>query len=551
MSAVPAKLSNEDEFDVYFDQVRFTLDNCPLMKVAAKIMFSGHTFPELSAFPDARSETRSLTLYPNKFRVNKEHNALRPDSSLLIRVTGIDRNTNQLCLVGMGALGLYDSRNCTLKTGGHQIRIFQGEMDRSKSPNENSFSIDSAVPCVTVTLRLEPHSEEMMPPPKYSSGYYRRGNFFCTDSENNLLNYYRKHSSNLPTRIKALCMLVQKEDLAKLSPEKLEDDSLLDESDLTSRSTDLDYQTWIEQRLHKNHPANNAGPLKPISLVKITGYDPDFGLSFGFHQIFNVDVKRRYTQIVCAIMSGETDLVQPKVLVTSKHDFDTNMNDQEWIKQSPGIVKTPLIPSAKALFLIVSFDADYIPDENYENLGSVKPKVTSKGEGFGQDNFIGWSLLDIFTPSGCVNSGLYFLPVFTGAPPLTNKSVRNMPSQKWIDGSLARAKISMPENKGVLRVAFNSGIDPNPKKVVPDKSALEAFGDEMGIQFEGCINKPKENAGPKLSGKVVASLPKSEVRLGTNSGLYQKAQNAYEATMHQHFIEQLKLTFKIDDVIEI
>ena len=544
------KLSNEDDFDVYFDQIRFTLDSCPLMKVAGKIMFSGHTFPELSAFPDARSQTRSLILYPNKFRVNKEHKALRPDSSLLIRVTGIDRNSNQLCLVGMGALGLYDSRNCTLKTGGHQIRIFQGEVDRSKSPNENSFSIENAVPCVTVTLRVEPHSEEILPAPKYSSGYYRRGNFFCTESEKNLLKYYRKHCNNLPSKIKALCVQMQNEDFEKLNPNKLEDESLLDENDLRARSTDLDYQTWVEQRLHKNHPANNPGPLKPISLVKIIGYDPSFGLSFGFHQIFNVDVKRRFTEIVCAFMSSDSELILPKVAITSIHDFDSNMTDQCWIKQDVGIIKTELNLNAKALFLIVSFDADYTPDKNFEKPGTVKPKGNLRGDGFSQDNFMGWSLLDIFTPSGCVNSGMYFLPVFTGQPPLTNKSVRKMSAQKWIDGSLRQAKILLPKNKGVIRVAFGSGIDPNPEKMVPDKSALEAFGDEICMQFERCINRPKESAGPKLSGKVVASLPKTETKLGTSSKLYQKAQKAYEATMHQYFVEQLKLTFQIDEIVE-
>ena len=51
-------------------------------------------------------------------------------------------------------------------------RTIQGEPEQKGAPDETSFSVEKAVPSLTVTLRIEPHTDEMKKAPKYSSGTY-------------------------------------------------------------------------------------------------------------------------------------------------------------------------------------------------------------------------------------------------------------------------------------------------------------------------------------------------------------------------------------------
>ena len=68
-----------------------------------------------------------------------------------------------LLVAGMGAMALFENwgegEECKsfLRVGGHQLRVFQGEPEKKGPPGEDSFPVTTAVPCLTLTLRVEPH----------------------------------------------------------------------------------------------------------------------------------------------------------------------------------------------------------------------------------------------------------------------------------------------------------------------------------------------------------------------------------------------------------
>ncbi|XP_075255986.1 uncharacterized protein LOC142348495 [Convolutriloba macropyga] len=564
-------LSNSDDFDIYVDQVRFSLDSCVLLKVSCKIIYAGESFPEFVITPSAASECRSLTMEENKFHANPDRLTLNPDASLIFRVSGLMRRNNQLCVAGMGAMALFqqsgskeeqsesgdqnggnedsNSGSIILRTGGHQLRVFQGEPEQKGAPDETSFSVEKAVPSLTVTLRIEPHTDEMKKAPKYSSGYYSRGNFFVTDREKLILAYYRKHSGPIQQKLRDECLEAQKLDFAVNCPEKLDDESLLEPEDIREGSTDAQIQQWINDRLDRQHPWNRGKDLVPMSLQKIMGYDEESGVGIRFTKMFNVDTKQRYVCVAGALVNP-AQAVPVMVVTNSRHNFDSPLSYQEWFcNDEECLIKPQLVKNVKLIVIVYGLDWEYTPEPDYDQPGRLFVKSSTDEVALTPQNVLGWSVVDLVSPDFCVNSGSHFLPLYGGDAPLKNKSLRGLPTRDWIEANLSREKIAYLDPKSVIRVDIYNGINPAGfSSISPDKSLMQVSGKQVAQGFEKAINSAQGATGATLGSRVIATLPRTDVKLGKKSAHYNKAVDIYERTMNQKYFEELKTVLRCENI---
>ncbi|XP_063713294.1 uncharacterized protein LOC134841320, partial [Symsagittifera roscoffensis] len=108
LESLPAVISNQDDFDIYIDQVRFLPDNCRICKVTGRIFKSELDLADLEAFPDLDSDARSPLFHHRSTLRAPEGEELDPFSVLVLRVYIRDIHSTEMVVCGSGALTLYN-----------------------------------------------------------------------------------------------------------------------------------------------------------------------------------------------------------------------------------------------------------------------------------------------------------------------------------------------------------------------------------------------------------------------------------------------------------
>ncbi|PVD32717.1 hypothetical protein C0Q70_08162 [Pomacea canaliculata] len=196
----PSPTTSRDPFDFYVDSVRYIPDNASIIKVTGRILKGGEltSLQDILALPLLQGPAR-CPAFDFRLLVNSEGKQANPETLLLLRVYTVDMITEKVVVVGSCLLKVFDTtkrKEGLLRVGGHQLRLRSGMPDvRQGISNLKHTDLDfaPAVPACSLLVRLLPCSQDPVPAPLYSSGYYQSSDCQPTISEQRIFASYTEH----------------------------------------------------------------------------------------------------------------------------------------------------------------------------------------------------------------------------------------------------------------------------------------------------------------------------------------------------------------------
>ena len=528
---LPEKPSEPKEaFDVYFDQIRFTLDNCSILKLHSSISTNTNDI-EMICYPEVSSSKnyRSLTFKKQKQQIKLAD--IKPNSEIAINVEGISKEDGLIHPIGFTTFPLFGNQNNQpeLRFGCHQIRMYN-----SKTAKKDTRE---ALACMTVLLRIEPQSDNFIEAPPYSESCYQNENSKMTDNEQNVLQYYLNCSKiSIPT--------LKEEILEQYGIDKREQRP--SSVELTNSSPSQDFQTWIEERLQQDF---TVAEKNVYVSHRVFGYDPHFGFRLNISKVFNLPTKNMFFNVFARILNPETG-EYIKTMMTKNHNFDGTQENTEIIRSTPYDIKNvELSKFSKIFFTIIGIDALYVPDPKFQNAGQVKPKAkTERNKGkvsLSEDSFLGWSIVDVMERnSGCIKTGTHYLPVMDGDIPSFQIDLQ-IQDAILLENAIKKGIAKVSPHHSVLKISIEHAFSDSLTTPNEDRTMIAIFGDDAERMFK---ESTANTEGTPWSAKVIEALPKNEKKLGKESKMYKRAEELYEKTMNNCLHDLVKSALQVPEI---
>eukprot|EP00057_Strongylocentrotus_purpuratus_P034530 XP_795608.3 PREDICTED: uncharacterized protein LOC590930 [Strongylocentrotus purpuratus] len=546
-SDLPNAPAPMEGFDLYVDGVRFLPDNATIVKITVKERFAtAHrsTSLELCTLPDLTCH--SLARCP-KFDYREEIERALPDQLVELRVWTVDRYTQQVVVVGVCVVKVYNDKTKKLNIGGHQMRLRSGYPAPHGPILPQSLDHLPSLPGCSVLLRLLPPSKVFVEPLPYSSGFYQSEVCKPTESEINVIGHYKaKQDWSQTVRDVALELARRENDTKSTStsddehdgPEFASNQEENKMADAWPKMSDEEIETWMMERLKAKHqPPESLPPL--LEIERCVDYERDTGVAIKIRTAFGLQAENCYSIVLTRVLpgpasqeildSGHGRSSRSQSFLTKEMDLDSHMKAPRW--KDKATVLRPVYDE-KSVLLLQFFCLEVI--YKVDPAGLAKAVIQApKGKGplkLDNSSCQGWGVLPIFDRN-CVIQGTFIIPIFQNdkdKPFL--KGLRDAPSlESWMRVSVEKKLIKVhPRHPSAIVSIWDGHFYQGQTVPLPRRDYfLHIAGD-----FKKFSKASQDKTGHLLNHIVLRSLPSVVQSEGTSSAHYLKEMQNFEESMH-------------------
>lgn len=514
MNSNPVPTGLSDAFDFYIDSVRFIPDNSSMIKVTGLIK-TGNDAKILMALPALDSPARS-PLFEFKLTVNEQKKKMDLDMVIFLRVYTEDVLTDKISVIGSCFVPVF--KGGKLNVGGQQLRIRNGIPPNKPKNLVTDLDTFPAVPACSILVRLLPAQQEVVPMPRYSTGYYFSEPARPTTSETRVFASYKEHH-NYPRTVKEMIQRIQQSNEV---PVDEDDDTLLQ---------------WLQDQLDAKKQGGKA-PADNLPLSHCVRYRVKMGLNAKVEQVYGLP-DGFYAQCFVRVSPGEKVLTMEETpegygkeekFVTLKHDYESFQSAPKFLDDPK--VMHPFYDNYSCLIIqVFGLDLIYRMKPEHDEPGTFH-SIKNGELALGDDQILAWGVVPLFE-GNCVASGTHEVPLFKGKPPagiveeFTQRNAKNVIEKwKWDKNQ------KMP-NASMTVSLWDGHFDPDELAIKPTfKYLLEAAGTQS-TYLQGRKAPPK--TAKKISNFVVDNLEQKYKKLGTNSSVYTTEQKFFEDNITKTF----------------
>eukprot|EP01135_Chromosphaera_perkinsii_P002015 Nk52_evm62s215 gene=Nk52_evmTU62s215 len=473
-------------FDFYIDGARFLPDNVSISKVSARILDSD--FNKYGEDMQADIELDSNIYFPHySYRYELRDTNLPSTALIMIKIHTIDLFDKNLCILGHALLNVFvepgtevvptdkDNEDVSINEGNYQLSIYSGLPDTESNLSMDSFRCNRKVPGASLLVRLirAPKSETgaplksvnvmqsdwekkglWVPPPDYATGNYLTMYHTPTNGEFAIFKQYLERKGVIARSI-----------LSAIGDGK---ERLL--------KTDKTISSWIKTKLTKKV----SSEISPdCSLTYVCKYKPQYGFKVAVDGAKNLS-KGRPTFAIYGL-NPPASYYEPEaslqgVFFSKKLDFDSFLKAPTWTDGFRSFNRRLFNEFLALIIDLRAVDEAHVAVSG-ANTNKSKSKLIEQG----------WAVLQVFTPSGYVDTGYYQLPVFQGTPPRdVLKSMQKLSVRQTVERSLRDKRIKLMEGASVfVRIADGRRYDElgagmvNPSQTYLDGKKLSKYNNSQ------------------------------------------------------------------------
>ncbi|KNC50266.1 uncharacterized protein AMSG_06425 [Thecamonas trahens ATCC 50062] len=407
-----------DGFDVYIDGARYLPDNVTVTRAVGRVFTSSYDQPCPNLTAASHIEL-DASVYSPKYSAHAAFRAavFDPTSTLLVKVTTVDRTNGNVATVGYAALNLFlvvdaatrfdqplhSESEFVLNDGAFQLPLHMGGPNTDLALSGKSLASHKRVPCATILVRVtkaprgsdgkllsraELPADEWeaaglaVPAPAYESGAYDSTGAVPEGSETKLYKAKVESDATAATTIREI---------------------LVPLGYMGSLSNDDEIQVWLAERLK---PEPNA-PEVLLDYAFLARYVPELGFRVAVDGALNLPkiLTKRGSGWSAALfsLSPPASLYHPTTPLTSGAEFTTQ-------RDFTSTIRCPRWSDGYKNFRNVEYNPYLVVVIEVFGVGLKKKKR-------GELVPCGWSILPVFTARDqYVQSGAYRIPMFQGRP---------------------------------------------------------------------------------------------------------------------------------------
>ncbi|KAM4701987.1 uncharacterized protein O3C94_002907 [Discoglossus pictus] len=513
-TVLPSPTSLNQCFDLYIDALHFIPDNSTITKVSAQILKSGRNdMPAVMAFPDFSSPARNPEFKYCQV-LNTEEQMLNAATTILFQVSTVDSDSGNLAIIGNCMLHVFNNDG-KLNVGGFQLKLRSGMPSKQRdSLVPSDFQQYPFISCCSLLVRLLPHTEDLVPMPRYSSGFYFTDEAKPTRSEMGIMSTFQKDVS-FPSLVKDMAGgLMEKE-----------------------QSQENNLNEYYEKRIGGKMSSLLQPSLNYINIHHVSRYRQEVGIRLKIKQAFGLEAEGLYINAFARILKGAQSVHLPELqqhwggeekFLTRQHDFTSLQRSPKWT--DPSVVLHPYLDNHSVLFVqIFGLEAAYIPNPSSDQRGRVVSQEL--GQELELKPLLGWSVFPLFDRH-YVFSGVHSAPIFQGSPSAEFlQSVSTRPLKTAIEEGLKKKSLMLLKTYGSVTMEAWDG------HYFDDKHyALPIINDLLTVdKVKKFVSTQTRKKGKEMSMLVLQSLDKKQQKLQRTSPEYQRHQHFYEESMADTF----------------
>ncbi|KAL8583033.1 hypothetical protein ACOMHN_051197 [Nucella lapillus] len=523
----PPPTTSREPLDLYVDAVRFIPDSASIVKVTGRVLKGGEVtgLQDVLALPLLTSPARSPEFH-FRLTINSGRQKANPEMLLLLRVYTVDIVTEQVAVIGSCLARIFDTtkkKEGVLRVGGHQLRLRSGMPNVKQGiANLKHTDLDSvpAIPGCSILIRILPASQDALPVPSYSSGYYDSSSCQPTESERRIFTSYADHLSYPQTERDMILRLQAAENAATGT----EDAVLLD---------------WLQQRMDIKAQLAPSKPADNLSLVRCVRYRLRSGLYVRISQAFNLP-EEQYVMVVAQVWpGGQTSAMAPMEDGARRNQplFLTRLHGESLLAapsfDTPPQKLCPFYDDNSVLLLrLLAFSVAYRPTPDSKIAGTL---IGANGQQMDvrADNLLGWTALPLFEGNS-VLAGTHHLPLLNGdVPSSVLRDLKTTPPQQVL-ASTPWDTTTKHVGASVSVTLWDGHFDFNDLPPVPKYTFMEeAIGDAEACKAARVA--ASKATGLKVSDLVLENLPAKVKKQGVKGAVYQKEKGFFDDVADRTF----------------
>ncbi|XP_053560815.1 uncharacterized protein LOC128651855 [Bombina bombina] len=448
--------------------------------------------------------------------LNTEDQRFNVATSILFQVSTVDPDSGNLVIMGNCLLRVF-SNDGKLNVGGFQLKLRAGmpvkKRDLLVPPDFHQYPV---LPCCSLLIRILPHTENPVPMPRYSVGFYFTHEAKPTRSELQIMSTFQK-DVNFPILVK---------DMAECLREKGE----------SQAPQENELKGWCVEKIDGTRSSLVQPSSVYINIHHVTKYRQEIGVHLKIMQAFGLEVEGLYINAFARILKGSQSKHLPELpqhwggeekFLTRQHDFSSLQKSPRWT--DPSVVLHPYLDNHSVLLVqIFGMTAVYKPHPSNDQRGRV---ISQNGQDLTLHSLLGWTVFPLFDRH-YVYSGIHSAPLFQGAPNAEFLQTISAKSLKTaIEEGLKKKSLTLLKTYGSVTIKVWDG-----HYFDDEHYALPVINDLLTVdKIKKFLSTQTSKKGKEMSMLVLQSLDKKKQKLQRNNPEYQQHQHFYEEAMADAF----------------